>query len=314
MIHSLTLNNFQSHKASTLTFCPGVNVIVGSSDVGKSSVVRALRWVFHNRPAGAEFISHWAKTASVQVVLDNITLARVRNEARNCYVINEQELVGFGQEVPSEIVELTQIDERNIQYQLDSPFLLDESPGFVARTLNRVVSLDKIDESLSQIQKLETDTKTKLTHVQKEIEQRNEEIAKSPDFGWIDTQLTVISNAHTKQTNSQKTASEIVKLIKEIEICTDKLDNICVPDISLSDIELKLEQLQHKEAQYQRLVSLLQHMQKQDAELERLKGEFVTYQNRLKSLCPNLCPLCGHTINPTLFASGGANKQKAVKL
>jgi len=55
MIKYLQIQNFQSHKDSLLEFDPGVNVIVGSSDSGKTAVIRALRWLVWNRPSGDAF-------------------------------------------------------------------------------------------------------------------------------------------------------------------------------------------------------------------------------------------------------------------
>lgn len=48
MISKITIRNFQTHKKSELEFTDGVNLIVGSSDNGKSSVIRAFRWLAEN--------------------------------------------------------------------------------------------------------------------------------------------------------------------------------------------------------------------------------------------------------------------------
>lgn len=45
-IKKLVVDNFQSHEHTEVEFGPGLNVIVGPSDHGKSALVRALRWLF----------------------------------------------------------------------------------------------------------------------------------------------------------------------------------------------------------------------------------------------------------------------------
>ena len=50
MIKSIHVVGFQSHADSTIEFDPGVNVLIGQSDSGKTAVVRALDWALNNRP------------------------------------------------------------------------------------------------------------------------------------------------------------------------------------------------------------------------------------------------------------------------
>jgi len=47
MINSLTIQNFQSHKNTTLEFDNGINIIIGQSDSGKTAIIRALNWVIN---------------------------------------------------------------------------------------------------------------------------------------------------------------------------------------------------------------------------------------------------------------------------
>ena len=61
MIRKLNIQNIQSHKNTELEFSPGINAIVGSSNNGKSAILRALYWVRYNRPLGIDnLLSHWA--------------------------------------------------------------------------------------------------------------------------------------------------------------------------------------------------------------------------------------------------------------
>jgi exonuclease SbcC len=52
MITQLNITNFQSHVKSVLKLSPGINVICGPSDSGKSAIIRGLRWVIENQPTG----------------------------------------------------------------------------------------------------------------------------------------------------------------------------------------------------------------------------------------------------------------------
>lgn len=52
MIKSIELKNIQSHENTRLDFDKGINVIVGSSNNGKSAILRGLYWARYNRPLG----------------------------------------------------------------------------------------------------------------------------------------------------------------------------------------------------------------------------------------------------------------------
>ena len=161
---SIHLENFQSHEDTTLELDPGVNVIIGPSDSGKTSIVRALRWLTWNRPGGEAFRSSWGGDTSVTVCLDKTMVRRERKKNHNMYYIDDHVYEAFGSEVPSDVTALLNIDSVNLQQQLDRPFLLDTSPGQVAQYLNEVAHLDVIDRALQRLAKwirgIESDIRT----------------------------------------------------------------------------------------------------------------------------------------------------------
>jgi DNA repair protein SbcC/Rad50 len=175
-IKTLHIENFQSHKASTLEFDKGVNVIVGSSDSGKTAIIRAIRWLVTNRPSGDSFISHWAEETAVTLLLESGTSVSKVKGKQNRYELNDIHFTAFGTDVPQEIKEALNFNETNIQQQLDRPFLLDSSPGEVATHFNKIANLEQIDLGIKTvsgvIRKLEQDVgynKESLTKYQTEL-------------------------------------------------------------------------------------------------------------------------------------------------
>lgn len=173
MFKSLSLQNFQSHKKSELEFSPGVNVIVGPTDSGKSAIIRALRWLIQNRPNGNEFNSNWGGDTSVELELDDCTITRSQNEkgSDKTYSIStiKNDFKAFGTDVPKEISEALNINEINFQLQLDSPFLLTATDGEVARYFNKIANLDKIDLANANIKKAISDIDSSLKHKQEDL-------------------------------------------------------------------------------------------------------------------------------------------------
>jgi energy-coupling factor transporter ATP-binding protein EcfA2 len=150
-IRSIALSNFQSHDSTLLEFDPKVNVIVGDSDSGKTSILRALSWVLTNRPTGEAFRRYGSSITKVAIVLDDGTITRSRSDRENLYYgAHSEKLAAIGTSVPESVSKLLKMDpELNIQRQLDAPFLLSCSPGEVAQRLNASVGLDEIDIGLA---------------------------------------------------------------------------------------------------------------------------------------------------------------------
>ena len=71
MIEELHLKNCQSHKDSILKFSPGLNIITGDTDSGKSAIIRGLDKICYNSMTSKELISHWSKSLFISIVVDN---------------------------------------------------------------------------------------------------------------------------------------------------------------------------------------------------------------------------------------------------
>lgn len=159
MLRKVIIKNFQAHEELEFFFHPGVNVITGPSDVGKSAVIRAIRWVLENRPQGTGFLN-WETDlkvgCSVTLIFqggDEIT--RERTSAHNSYIVNGVRLDAVRTDVPKEVTEIANVLPCCLQTQLSPYFLLQDTSGEVARRLNEVAGLDIISESLKSVNSVE---------------------------------------------------------------------------------------------------------------------------------------------------------------
>lgn len=149
MITSVEIYNFQSHKHTLVNLVEGVNVIIGPSDAGKSSIFRAVNWVRSNRPLGDAYRSEWGgDTRAILTTDDGNVVERLRTDRDNMYIVNGIELKAFGTEPPEEVIKALRIDTYNVQTQDDPPFLLSMSPGEAAQVLNKAASIDVIDRAV----------------------------------------------------------------------------------------------------------------------------------------------------------------------
>src|SRR5690554_1179337 len=185
MIKRLVIRNFQSHKDTSLEFVPGVNVIIGQSDSGKTAIVRALRWAVWNRPLGDSFKSHWGGDTSVLVEMDECRVERFKGKGGDHYLLDLKgsentatEFKAFGVEPPDEISRALGFSELNLQNQHDNAFLISNNPGEVARHFNKVANIDQIDSSLraveSWIRSINQDIRTQESNISEYQEQVRE--------------------------------------------------------------------------------------------------------------------------------------------
>jgi exonuclease SbcC len=159
-LESLRLRNFQKHGSRVVEFDKRITVLQGPTEAGKSAIVRALRWVAFNRPAGARFRKRGHSTVSAALAVDGKIVKRSRGRS-NKYTLGGQTYRALQTGVPERIARLLNLGDVNFQGQFDAPFWLAASPGEVSRNLNAIVDLGVIDRALGEINSRLRKTKTR---------------------------------------------------------------------------------------------------------------------------------------------------------
>ena len=192
MLKELTIHNFQCHRDVALSFVQGVNVIAGTSDAGKSAILKALLWVLTNRPQGLAFRS-WqcakGDTVSVKLTLDDFVVTRWRDERSNEYVAESKtakeptRYVAMKSDVPSDLDKVLNLAPVNIQTQFQPHFLLAVSSAEVSRVLNDACDLSVIDTVVRGITGISNAAKATVTATEQELERLNVELN---SLAWAD--------------------------------------------------------------------------------------------------------------------------------
>lgn len=245
MLQKIIIKNFQSHKNTEMAFCPGVNVIYGVSQSGKTAILRALKLLAYNRPSGAKYYSNFAPAEGVteiDVQLDNGRIKLVKSVKRGkdgSKILNNTryEMGGMnfsaGADVPEEIRQLLNLSEINIQNQFDAPFLATSSPGEIARTINRITKLEEVDGWKSELTKRINRTNQEMDILVKQAKQLEIELAKYEGFEDLQNdvdKLNACNSDYGQVCESMKRLDEsLVKIEKlkkacdEIQVCLDTL-------------------------------------------------------------------------------------------
>jgi len=307
MITSATSHNFQANKHIALEFHPGINLIVGSTDNGKSAFIRNLYWTCFNRPLGDDYISFWNRNkygnpieeTSGSIARDTgHTVKRIRSPAGNNYQIDNNrplEAVGRG-EPPIQVTEALQMSEVNFSMQDDLPFLISESPGNVARMLNSIIRLDVIDSVITMAKKKKSDIKNDLVVTQKTMAEVTE---KANQFSWLEDAKTLLSKAEGLQKDINAIAVKKARLAslyasiqenKRKQTIFQALYAKITPYIERMDVlQEDLSQIKRKK---DRLLTMKTTITQQKVNVKTLTAQ----RDEIQKTLPPICPECGKAL------------------
>lgn len=191
------MENYQAYKNTTVNFTVGLNIIIGESDVGKSSILRALRKLVRDIPAGKDFINEDAVSTklSLTIVDDNDqehTIIRQITPSKNLYYLDEHEFGGFGREIPEEIqntVEMVLVElENDVKIDLhfsdqhDTPFMIARgSAGTRSKLLGRIAGLHILDRGIVAVNKDIRTGNSALNHKSADRDQLQRNVDESVD-------------------------------------------------------------------------------------------------------------------------------------
>lgn len=177
-ITELRVIGFGLHIEKTIQFKPGVNVIVGESETGKTTLIRALALVIDNSPRGGEKLYQSDDTDEplfIQIkTSNNNTIKRTKNKY---YLNRSKPMKAFGSSVPAPIKEILNFKQINWQRQItDKPFLLFNTGGAAAKDLNKVTGLQDQEAIITEIKESISERKSNIKRILKNNEEHKQTI------------------------------------------------------------------------------------------------------------------------------------------
>ena len=311
-LKKLTLKNFQKHENLTIDFTPGVNILYGHSDAGKSCIFRAIGFVFFGDPRDDKTIRReGSKQTSVAALLDNGNeVERVKSASVNRYIVRipgQQELVydSIGAEIPEEVqqvlqVKLVDIDQNslnlNLAEQITMPFLTDLPGSSRLKLFNKLTGNDLLDKVAGNFNKeilninkeiknvtytIETN-KPKVESLSNEIERR-QKLSQSFEASRlkIEKRFEVYKKLKTLSDN-------IAKNRVSFKICTNELDSIKLVDFaaiaSLKSQIQALRTLEKIKTAYLITTSQLDLVKKELAQAKEVTIDSTTLRGHIERL------------------------------
>jgi len=306
MIRTVEISNFQSHKSTVIDFHEGVNIIKGRSHSGKSSIIRALKWAILNRPVGFHFKSHFSNKKDETTVAiefdDDQFIIRTKGTGINEYYGSgiKGKLEAIRSDIPDEISNITQMGEINILEQGDPYFMLQETPGKVAKMLNNIVGLDIIDETTTKINQIVNTAIRDSKYKEQELAKTQNEL---DDLVYLDEVVPLIeeiSRLITKHESLVQVTSSLGNKIKELEDVNQtikEIDEWLTIEDSFLEIKGYLEAFSSFQNRQLALKNMISDITKSETSLrdasQTLDLKIKQRAELLKSTQSEFCEVCG---------------------
>lgn len=299
-IKKIELHNFQSHEYTEMEFDRGLNVILGNSDVGKTAILRAIKWALYNEPKGDYFIRQGEKEVSVKVTFSNgVVVERAKTPSKNSYFLvdssgNEMRFEGFGIDVPKEITDATNMYKvpldnsnnktiLNIAEQLDGPFLLNEQVSLRASAIGRLIGVNYVDDALRNVVRDNKRTNQEIVELRKnkeDLKEQLDEFSYIRDYKEKYEKITKIRNKIKNLQDRLELSSKLKENLDKNKIELKETSNLVEKFKSLNKLEILIPNLENFILKKNNFENYLNKVVKTDSEIDLINNNL----NKLKSL------------------------------
>lgn len=217
MFKNLTIKNFKSHKDTRIDFSPGINVLSGIGQAGKTAaLIGAVELLSKNRPSSGGYLSDFAGlkgttnislglTEGIKVSLSKRISVDKNGEKKVRSTVyhmsgggKEGDWSGVGKNVPDEVESVLNLSHLSFQKQLDSPFLVTSSPGEIARVINRVTKLDKSDLWVAEITKRINRANSDVDLFEDQRKEANKELERYSNISEVETVVRDLKSTYDR--------------------------------------------------------------------------------------------------------------------
>ena len=304
MQEKFTIDNYQIIKHGEILFRPGITLITGSSNNGKSSIFKAYKQLIYNL-SGNTYINQNADKCKLTLENNDYKIVYNKTKSKSSYNITTSDgtlsfdKLGVNQ-IP-EIKDLVKID-KNLHYnfweQLEKPFLINKTN----REQFLLLQESPISSNLINIQdNIKSDIKTlkddllisqgSLNIINENILKEEKILENSDSINNLINNVTNIATTYNKLINLKNNLNNLNNINNELE----KIHNV----INIT-IDSNIEESYNKYLNLKNKISELININKS---IESTNTEYTELENKLNNLINiinkkfNICPICGQEIH-----------------
>lgn len=238
MSFKLAVKDYQIIKKASLEFIPGLNVITGPSNNGKSSIFKAIKANIYTTP-GTSPIRAGQSSYAVGITYNGHTVILQKGLKESVYLVDGEKYTKFGTTTPPVVSNTLNIKELvlngnkeqlNFWDQMNYPFLLDKTPVELFRFIIDSGDSDKISQVLK-------DMVSDRQVISKEIDQLQGSI------NLIDTDI----DTYEKQLEVAKPIIEACNNIIALQDRISRLNSLKTVKTNLDNISQQVELINNNE-------------------------------------------------------------------
>lgn len=294
MITDFILKNHECHKDVHFKFAHGLNVFVGDTSAGKSSVFRAMYWLQNNRPLGNQMLPlYWQGTTEVEARFINpeATIVRIKDEKDwNHYIVNDEEPINAGNKgAPDPVPSLLLMDDVNFQLQIDRAFLMFDSPGERGKILNKIAGLEDIDKTTSNAKSDELKLKQTIEKEEANLEAFIKSLSQYDNIEDQERMLELLENLNNKINQTRKKIAKLSGVLVKHKELSDKIELAEKPlkyENQIQSLKTICKAISDREGRVARLDGILAKLERNRRLLEGVKDytEAETLLGQLKAI------------------------------
>ena len=306
MTDRFIIKNYQIIKRGEIELRPGMTLITGPSNSGKSSIFKAYKQLIYNL-SGNTYINQFADQCELILDNDEYTIEYRKTKTKSSYdikIVNPETTLyidKLGVNQVDKIKELTHIDKDmgyNFWDQLEKPFLLDRTN----REQFLLLQESPISSSLLNIQEtIKTDIKNlkdeilvsqgSLNIINDNITKQEEVLKHSDLVHEISNKASNLNNLNNKLTAIMNNVKEYSNIEKELNTFND-IDNI--------QFNTSIDSIYEKFNSFEKTINELTRINIDCTEIDNtvnaLNKEMTTIEKVISDVF-QICPLCGNVIN-----------------
>lgn len=246
------IKNYQAIKDATLEFNKGLTAIIGTTNAGKSSIIRAIESAINNK-AGNGFINYDAKECQVIIEAgDNVVEWSKKTTGAGTYTLNGSTITKIGRSQNEEVAAIlnmqeVQVNENKIRLnfwkQMEYPFLV----GYTPNQLFNFISKSSEQEYIKQFQETKQgelksiDGEIKKSYTAIDI--RNDDILQTKSkINTLEVYLKVDSNELKQLVEFEEALNETINKIDKINTTIEETTHSLVgPSKKVVELQVILD-------------------------------------------------------------------------
>lgn len=302
MIKKIILKNFEAHQDSEIEFSDGLNIIVGPSNQGKSSIIRALALVVANR-FDKQSVRTGCDFCSVTVETEKGWIKAERGESVNRWTVckngQEQKIYhSIGTDTPPETLEILGMEEKsrgdlkelpNIMFQLEKHYMLSEIDGkkatsnIIARMMDEAIGIGGMEELIKDMANDFQSFKKELNSFLSEISEEKGKIMEESIFKEKEDSVKRTKELYIKLEEAERLLEESEIFSKKIAETKSNLSLVKVFLPILCGLERSWEGLNQKAMEYMEISSAAEKQSKLK-DLKNILEAFPSLESLFASL------------------------------